>query len=66
MKTELFIEMNGKQTDYKTLTDMAKDIWKENDRKVKDLKSIELYYKPDEQKCYYIFNQEEKGSFEIQ
>lgn len=66
MKTELFIELNGSQTDYKTLSDTAKELWKEKGYLVKDLKNLELYYKPDEKQCYCVFNQEEKASFEVQ
>ncbi len=65
MKTDLFIEFNGIQTDSKILTDMAKEIWKERGLLVKDLKSVVLYFKPDERKCYYILNGEDKGEFEV-
>ena len=38
------------------LLDYAKETWKAEGNKVKDLQSIELYYKPEEGKCYYVFN----------
>ena len=65
IKTELFIELNGKQTNYRTLTDTAKEIWKEAGNLVKDIDSLELYFKPDEGSCYYVINGEEKGNFYI-
>ena len=65
IKTELFIELNGKQTNYRTLTDTAKEIWKEAGHLVKDIDSLELYFKPDEGSCYYVINGVEKGNFYI-
>jgi len=65
IKTELFIELNGKQTHYKTLTDTAKEIWKEEGKLVKDIDTMELYFKPDENSCYYVINGETKGNFYI-
>lgn len=58
MKSELFIEFNGLKVDQKQLLEAAKEVWKEKGNKVKDLKTIELYFKPAERKCYYVFNGE--------
>ncbi|MDR2899598.1 MAG: DUF6465 family protein [Clostridiales bacterium] len=63
MKTEFFIELNGRQTNYKTLTDTAKEIWKGDGHLLKDLESLELYFKPAENSCYYVINGIEKGNF---
>lgn len=63
MKTDLYIQAQGKQTDYKMLIDMAKEIWKAEGKRVKDLVSVELYYKPEESNCYYVMNGSEKGQF---
>lgn len=65
MKTELHIELNGVKTDYKILFDTVKEIWKSEGNKVKDLESMELYFKPDELKCYYVINGEAKGYFMV-
>lgn len=67
LKSELFVELNGFQIEQKDLIAKAKTIWTELGNKVKDLNDIKLYYKPDERKCYYIFNnsEENKGSFDI-
>lgn len=56
MKTDFFVEFNGKKVNQKQLEDKAKELWKSEGNKVKDLKTVELYYKPDENKCYYVFN----------
>ncbi len=64
MKTDLFIEFNGNKALADDITKKAKEVWKEAGNKVKDLKNVELYYKPDEGRCYYVFNGETTGSFE--
>lgn len=58
MKSELYVQYQGNNVDTKQLLDTAKEIWKADGNKVKDLQSVELYYKPEEKKCYYVFNGE--------
>lgn len=58
MKSDLYVQYQGKNVDTKQLLDTAKEIWKADGNKVKDLKEVQLYYKPEEQKCYYVFNGE--------
>ena len=61
MKTEYFVEFNGQQKDFKLIEDTIKSIWKADGNKMKDLKSLKIYYKPQEQKAYYVFNGVSKG-----
>ena len=63
MRLNLFIEKNGQQTDYNKLVDTAKEIWKADGKKVKDIATLELYFNTDEGTCYYVINQESKGNF---
>ena len=65
MKTELFIEFNGVQTDYRNLIDMAKETWKAEGKLVKDIETMQLYFKPEEGTCYCVLNGESKGHFTI-
>ncbi|MDR2904237.1 MAG: DUF6465 family protein [Clostridiales bacterium] len=65
MKTDFYIELNEQQTDYRQLIDTAKEIWKAEGNKVKDLQTLQLYFKPDESACYYIMNEECRGHFAI-
>ncbi|MBR6400951.1 MAG: hypothetical protein IKS17_07000 [Firmicutes bacterium] len=58
MKANLFVEFSDKQVDTAALFETAKEIWKNDGNKVKDLQTVELYYKPEESKCYYVFNGE--------
>jgi len=56
MKTDIYIEFNGKKTNVEDLSKKAKEIWKANGKRLKDLESVELYFKPEENKCYYVFD----------
>ena len=66
MKLDLFIEFQGKKTEQKSLLEAAKDIWRNQGNRIKDLKSVELFFKPDENKCYYVINENTTGSFDVE
>lgn len=66
MKSTFHVEFSGNQVESKEIIAAAKKIWVDEggqDRKVKDLKSMDLYVKPEENAVYYVFNEEETGSF---
>lgn len=65
MKIDFFIEVGGKQVDYNSLVDIAKETWRAEGNKIKDLSSLNLYYKPEDGKCYYVINDATRGFFEI-
>ena len=65
MKTNCYVEYHGKKELYQTMIDAVKSTWRANGGKVKDLNNIDLYYKPEEGMCYYVINNEEKGSFQV-
>ncbi len=65
MKTNLYIELNGHQTDDKSIVDQVKEAWKAMGNKMKDLQTLDIYYKPDEHTCYYVANGEVKGSIQL-
>lgn len=65
MKTTFYVEYYGKQIDEATLIKAAKSKWTDSGRKVSDLKSLNLYIKPEENMAYYVFNEDENGSFSI-
>ena len=64
MQVNLFIEVQGKQVDTAVFLDNVKEYWKSEGNKVKDLKSVSFYYKPDDGHVYYVINGEIKGSFQ--
>ena len=69
LKETMYVEFNGNQVSQKSLFDSARQIWKDNGNRVKDLSIANLYYKPDEGKCYYVLNEgakdEMSGSFDV-
>lgn len=65
MKTNFYLEFAGQQLVEKDLITSAKSIWTENGNKASDLKSINLYVKPEENMAYYVFNDDETGSFAL-
>lgn len=66
VKCSLQVQYAGKAYGQEELEKKAREIWKgELKQKAGDLKSIELYIKPEENKVYYVLNGECKGSFDI-
>ena len=65
-KTIINIQFSGKSYTIADLEKIAKDVWKYDlNGKAADLKSIQLFVKPEESKVYYIFNEDVTGSFDI-
>lgn len=62
---DFFVEFDGKQVLHKDLVEKIKDVWKESGKFVKDIKALEIYYKPSENTCYFVINQKEKGSIPV-
>ena len=65
MKTDTYIEFAGIQIDSKMLVDKSKEVWRNQGKLMKDLKTLELFFKPEEHKCYYIINKTETGCFDV-
>jgi hypothetical protein len=65
LKSELHIQFGGKSYSEEDLLNIAKDVWKYDlNKKPEELASVELYVKTEENKVYYVMN-EETGSFDI-
>ena len=65
MKIDYYVEFNSEQIDCGKLSDIVKEIWKSEGNLMKDLTGIKIYLKPEEKKCYYVINGDNKGQFEI-
>ena len=61
MKTNLFIEFGGRKTDCGRFEGMVKEAWRGEGKMVKDIESLDVYYKPEENACYYVVNGADKG-----
>lgn len=65
-KTAVHIQFAGKSYSQEELIKIAQDVWKYDlKQKVRELASIDLYVKPEENKVYYVMNQEFTGFFNI-
>lgn len=65
MKSTLFVEHYGKQINDKAMIDAAKAIWTGAGHKVKDIHSLDLYAKPEENRIYFVINGEFTSNFEF-
>ena len=65
MKMKTFVEYNGKQVEEKELIASVKKVWVEAGNKVGDIKTLDLYIKPEEASVYYVINEKESGSIEF-
>lgn len=65
VKSTFYLEFYGKQLDQADLVKTAKSIWTKSGKKASELNSLKLYVKPEENMVYYVFNEDETGSFSI-
>jgi hypothetical protein len=65
VKENVYIEFYGEQVSQSELIEEAKKIWKNLGKKASDLKKLELYIKPEDDRVYYVFNGKTAGSFPI-
>ncbi len=66
LKTTISVQFAGKSYTNEDLVKIAKDVWQYDlKREEKDLKSVDLYVKPEESTVYYVFNGTEEGCFSI-
>ncbi len=62
MKVSTFIEYYGKQVDQKDVIANVKKAWTKKGNKIGDIKTLELYVKPEEAAVYYVINGTEGGA----
>ena len=66
LKSTISVQFAGKSYTNEDLVKIAKDVWQYDLKKEeKDLKSVDLYVKPEESTVYYVFNGTEEGCFAI-
>ena len=64
-KTSFFVEYGEKQVEDKTMIAAVKKAWTNAGHKIADIKTIELYVKPEESSVYYVINKDESGKIEF-
>jgi hypothetical protein len=65
MKSKKIIQFSGKEVVFNDLEQRVKEIWREEGKLQKDIKSMEIYVKIEENRCYYVINQNILGKFEL-
>ena len=66
LKANVTLQFAEKSYTEESLVAIAKDVWKfDLEQKEADLKAVELYVKPEEGLCYYVFNGDITGNFVI-
>ncbi|WP_418747009.1 DUF6465 family protein [Frisingicoccus sp.] len=65
MKTSLFVEYQGLQVNEKDIIAGIKEIWINEGNKIKDIKDLKLYVKPEEFMAYYVINDDISGKIEL-
>ena len=65
MKMKTFVEYNGKQVEEKEIIANIKKVWVEAGNKVGDIKTLDLYIKPEEDAVYYVINDTESDKVEL-
>ena len=62
IKVNAFVEYYGKQVEEKTVIANVKKAWTKSGKKVGDIKTLDLYIKPEENAAYYVINGTNAGS----
>ncbi len=62
MKVNAYVEYREKQVEEKTIIADVKKAWTKSGGKIGDIKTMDLYIKPEEDAVYYVINGTEKGS----
>lgn len=70
MKTSIVLEYGEKSFDDASIFAKARKAWKKAGNKIADLKSIDMYVKPEENKVYFVGNASYKnactGDFDLE
>lgn len=65
MKEKMILQIGENESEISSLKTEVKEAWKAEGNLVKDIASLVFYIKPDENKCYYVINDDFNGSIEL-
>ncbi len=63
--TTVYVEYLGKQVDVKDSIPEIRQLWRKSGHKVRDIKDIKLYAKPEDSKIYFVVNDDFSGSVDL-
>lgn len=62
---QIVLQHNGKEVELLELEKQAKALWKSEGHKMKDIKRMKMYVKPEEGMVYFVINDDFKGSISL-
>ncbi|MEY8426202.1 DUF6465 family protein [Lachnospiraceae bacterium 46-15] len=66
IKETVYVQYLGKEISHQDIVKQVKEVWtKQLKKKVGDMKSITIYFKPEENTAYYVINDDVKGSISL-
>lgn len=65
MKTNMIVQAFGIEVSEADVVARVKEVWVADGNKVKDIKSLVMYVKPEEKKVYYVINDEVNGELDV-
>lgn len=66
IKETVYLQYLGKEINHQNIVKQVKEIWtKQLKKKVGDIKSITIYFKPEENTAYYVVNDDVTGSIAL-
>ena len=65
MKVSAVVQYGGKEVEEKDIIARVKKAWTASGKKVGDIKTMDLYIKPEETTVYYVINGTDTGSVEF-
>ena len=65
IKQKVIVEYQGKQVDTRDMIAAVKKVWTKGKNKVSDIKSMDLYVKPEDNAVYYVINGTDAGHVEF-
>lgn len=65
MKERMYVQIGETENEIGYLKTEAKNAWKSAGNLVKDIASLDFYIKPQENKCYFVINEDFSGSLDL-
>jgi len=66
IKETVYLQYLGKEINHQDIIKQIKEVWtKQLKKKVGDIKSITIYFKPEENAAYYVVNDDVTGSIAL-
>lgn len=62
---QVIYQFEGREVTEKELIAKVKESWTSKGNKIKDITSLNIYIKPEEEKAYYVINDVENGKIEL-